>query len=340
MEGKKISQTSGLIFNKFDHVTLIGGGLLMDQFNDFLNSIDIHTSIILAERHANEYVGNINFYQHYLNKKNNVYVLKNIDVDFLNKNLIKSDNRICICFGPHWIFDNEIINFFDGLIFNFNGIPIPEFQGGAHYTWQILNDNKVMGANIQVINENIDRGDIIFSKTSDIGSLEQLKPSDFFNLNNDFGLEFLKDFILMALNSYEFSRTNYDDLINERIYFPRLNSYIHGWIDWCWSSDNIIKFCNSFDDPYSGAKTLLKNEEVVIRSINLHKCKKFHPFTQGLIINKYKNKIFVAVKDGILEISEVLDKNKILIINKCKLGNRFFTPRSILDRALTFEFKP
>ena len=32
-------------------------------------------------------------------------------------------------------------------------------------------------------------------------------------------------------------------------YWPRLNSKIHGWIDWSWSPKEISDFIKAFDDP-------------------------------------------------------------------------------------------
>ena len=47
-----------------------------------------------------------------------------------------------IGFGEVWTFKKSFIKLFSGNLFDFMGIPLPKYRGGAHYTWAILNNEK------------------------------------------------------------------------------------------------------------------------------------------------------------------------------------------------------
>ena len=92
---------------------------------------------------------------------------------------IKNYNSLCLCFGPAWIFSPKFISWFGGRIFNYNGIPIPSYLGGAHFTWQILNQSWEGGCFIQQITSDIDRGLIVKSFRYSIPESIDIKPKDF-----------------------------------------------------------------------------------------------------------------------------------------------------------------
>ena len=64
-------------------------------------------------------------------------------------------------FWAAWIFSDKIIELFNQNIFNYNGIPVPLYLGGAHFTWQILNQSRRGGAFIQRITSDVDRGSVV-----------------------------------------------------------------------------------------------------------------------------------------------------------------------------------
>ena len=49
-------------------------------------------------------------------------------------------------------------------------------------------------------------------------------------------------------------------------YWPRLDTEIHGWINWSWSGNDIVNFIKAFGDPYVGAHTLLNNEKIYLKN--------------------------------------------------------------------------
>ena len=90
----------------------------------------------------------------------------------------RSTQIYAFVFGPAWILSKKIINIFDRNIFNFNAIPIPDYVGGAHYTWQILNGDKQGAVVIQRLTEIVDRGEVVAIKRFKIEGYSLL-PSDY-----------------------------------------------------------------------------------------------------------------------------------------------------------------
>ena len=70
---------------------------------------------------------------------------------------------------------------------------------------------------------------------------------------------------------------------------PRLNTKIHGFIDWNWKAKHIVDFVNAFDEPYQGASTFIKGKKYLLKNAKLLKHKiNFHPFQSGIIFKKKK----------------------------------------------------
>ena len=114
---------------------------------------------------------------------------------------------------------------------------------------------------------------------------------------------------------------------------PRLNTLVHGFIDWNWSAKDIAIFSSVFDEPYSGASTFLEKKKVFLKKVSYHQHKiNFHPFQYGIIFNKYKSKIFVACKLGYIK-AEIFSNKKIINPNKIILGRRLYTDQTHLDEA-------
>jgi methionyl-tRNA formyltransferase len=125
-------------------------------------------------------------------------------------------------------------------------------------------------------------------------------------------------------------------------YFPRLNTMIHGYINWSWDAYQITKFITAFDDPYPGALTRLTNydEKLHLKSATLlEEYANFHSFQQGIIFRKDENGVYVCAKKGALKINEVINENGENINDRIILGERFFNDYEDLANALSTRIK-
>lgn len=124
-------------------------------------------------------------------------------------------------------------------------------------------------------------------------------------------------------------------------YFPRLSSELHGCINWSLAIKDLESFVHAFSRPYPGAYTFIKGAKAHIMDFRIQKECYTHPFTYGLILNAGPKGVLVACNGGSFLIQH--DDLRIESSNIClNSGDRFFTPLSILQKALSSRafFKP
>ena len=67
------------------------------------------------------------------------------------------------------------------------------------------------------------------------------------------------------------------------MYWPRLNTDAHGYINWSNDVEDIEKFICAFDDPYKGAITYFNDNKIRVKKVFLMKTDGiFHPFQNGI----------------------------------------------------------
>ena len=250
------------------------------------------------------------------------------------KNKVDIEHTIFLSVSSRWIFKkNDIKNFFKNRILNFHPSRLPFDSGGGGYSWRIMNNDRISNLLIHLVNEKIDDGPILHSKTS-IFPFYCKTPDDFYSYEKKLISNFYESFVIKILKNFRFKLIDQPQYL--KTYFPRLNSEKNSWINWDMNDLNLIKFINAFDSPYIGAKTFINKKRVSIKKAQLHGGEiTNHNFFQGLIIRKEENFIVVATKGpNSLVIEEVIDKNKKNIIKKLKVGDRFFTPISYIEESL------
>lgn len=327
-------------FNKIDKIILFGGARLLAEFFQYiLENAKLELVVFSSKRHLDENVISGKTLRELLEERN----VKHYDCDDINtdENLKKEVNSRClgIAIGAAWIFEKETVELFEkNHLLDFMGIDLPRYRGGAHYTWQILHQNRKGCANLQVIYGGADsfhKGDTLKREEYKIPD-ESIKPIDYFDFIVKKEINFLKDFLKEVEDGKDFSLKKLNE--EESSYYPFLNTKMNGIIDWSWSGKDIYLFINAFDDPYVGASTFLNEKKVFLKNCRIIKSQEqYHPFTSGLIIRKDMNRIFVATKGGILSIGKVLDEEGNDIKNSINLGDRLYTPIKDIEDAKKFK---
>lgn len=312
------------------NIFLIGSGDLLLYFAKLLLSRNYNVTIISSKRHSKEFL------------QNNFFIRK--IKSFVKFKILKSQNElikfnfqssVAICFGPSWVFKKQIRKLFNDQMYNIHSLPLPKFMGGAHYTWQILNSNYEGGVYLQKISDKIDRGPIIIGSKFKI-PITMTKPIDFYNENFDHGKKFINKILKLKITKK--INNNDSKFFLQSTYFPRLMTKINAYVNWHWSGEEIRRFCNAFDDPYSGAVSFCGKNKVIFKDVSIYDDTKYHPYCAGLVVRKKNNYIFVATIKGTLLIKDCFYENKSLrkII---KNGDRFFTPYKYLEKSITFRPK-
>lgn len=235
---------------------------------------------------------------------------------------------IGISFGAPWIFNEVWVKQWNDNIFNCHNRPLPKHRGAGGASWIILMGGLKGASTIHRIKSGIDNGSIVYQKNYTYP--KNLKfPSQFDQFDEKKAKTFLHQ-KLPKIFSGKTPKKEQNPL--EATYWPRLNTPIHGWINWNWPAKSIIAFVNAFGPPYEGAKTFFKKNKIFIYEIKMQKAAaRFHPFQTGLVFRKEKNKSFwIAHPEGQLHIKKWASRGADIP----KLGDRLFTPNKILERAL------
>ncbi len=316
-----------------DRITLIGGGPLLVDAAHEVRTAGYQICIVLAPRHAEENLGGRTVMDELLAENFDVSVVD--DINGLQKPPGAGPSSLALCFGSPWIFSRNTRTAFGAGMFNVNLIPMPRYVGGAHFTWQILNQSKEAGCILQEISDRIDRGPILRRQLFEI-PLSATKPVDYFSAYAPASKVFLREILVDMRADHAFLVSEYLPYQSARLYFPRLNTLKNGWIDWSWTSSEIALFCNAFDTPYHGARTLSNGKVVCLTNVTVEVTSEsnFHPFCSGLVVRRTGGSIWVAAKGGLLRIGQFLDDSGKNQYEYIKEGDRLFTTAEILQNAL------
>ena len=269
----------------------------------------------------------------FLKKKNQQCIVsKDINEEFkkMKKNSYFNKNNFFLSIGSIWKFKEEIINFFEGNVYNLHVGKLPMQKGVGGASWQIMSQTNNSSVTIHKITKKYDEGDIICEKNFTLKRDYSLL--EYYNKASQVEIEVLKFFMESIKRGKKFMAKKQND--KKSVYMPRLNTKINGFIDWSWAALDICNFIKAFDTPHLGASTFIKSKRFFLKSVKLIKSKiKFHPYQSGIIYKKTNNSILIAAVGGSLLIKKVFYNNKIVNFKKIKLGSRFFTPSNILDRS-------
>ena len=323
---------------------LLGGTISIVEAGVLLKKKKLKYFIFTSKRQLKDkIIDNINTLEDVL-KRNNLHykVVENINTNsFFHNNF--DENSLCLGFGEPWKFHNNFIARHKSRLYDFMCIPLPHFRGGAHYTWMSMMQRTDSSVCIQEITKNtiqgkFDDGNILMRKNFKVK--KNSKPSDFFYLEKKNSVILLKNFFDQIIKNKKIKMKKLNE--SGSMFFPRLFTSKNGWVDWNWNGNDILKFMNSFDNPYNGVSTRYLKNNKVNKLVHLkdasweNKKIKFHPFQSGLIINKVSNGIIVATTDGSIKIKKVIDKNKKNILKKIQVGKRLHSFLNDLNKSKSF----
>lgn len=324
---------------KCDNVILIGGARLLAEFALQLKKKNWPVVVFSSPRHLAESVdGAGTTLQRWL---------ENAKIKFFSSEDINADARLPehitagslgLAMGAAEMFEKPLVRRFNGKFFDFMGIPLPQYRGGAHYTWQILAGHRSGAYNLQVIEGGVDsfhKGAIIQSSKYRFPASCRI-PLDYFAAAVPREAAFLMRFLDDVRKNKDFKPAALDESASS--YWPFLYTKKQGFIDWSWELSEIERFICAFDDPYAGASSYIGDLRVHIKKASAQKGKdSFHPFHAGLVYRNDARGLFVAVKGGTLLVKQVEDENGRDLLKKIKPGVRFHTPPEDLKAAFQFQ---
>jgi hypothetical protein len=331
-------------FGKINHIILLGGSrCTLELAIHIKEHTKFKLNLFTASRQLDDviYADGRTFEQCLIECKLNYFVSENINEcdEFFT---CITDKSLGVGLGEAWSFEEKIISKFDGRLVDLMGIRLPQYRGGAHYTWQILRGSKMGACNIQVVNEQMiqgvfDSGEILKSKEYLFPAQSRI-PDDYFSFATLQEINFVSEFLEEVSQGVTFQKFTLQE--NFSMYFPRLSTLKNAFIDWNWDSVDIESFICAFDDPYSGSSTSINGELVRVKKARYESNDgNFHPFQSGLIYKIYNQNIYVATRQGTIIISQVNNEFDLSIINNLSIGDRFITPQEWIHRGLSYKIE-
>ncbi len=242
-----------------------------------------------------------------------------------------------IAIGAAWMFEEPLVRKFHGRLFDFMGIRLPEYRGGAHYTWQILRGDRRAACHLQKIYggaSTFHKGELIASKEYEL-PVDVKTPMDYFSAIVPIEKKFLCDFFQDLKSGKTFELKALDE--SKSSYFPFLATKQNGWVNWSWSAEEIFRFIRAFGAPYPGASTRLRGNRVFLHDVEFIQSEYgFHSFFAGLIYRKLGDGfLYIACRDHALRL-RVLDEAGQSMHNQIVEGDRLFTSARDYEDALSF----
>ncbi len=323
---------------QFKHVYLFGYSPMFVDIYKICKKYDIDIYLICGKRQI-DLIQKLSIQI----EKENLYILDSLRKEKLGHIIKSPQSSIGISFGSPFIFTQYDIDQFSGNLINSHGAPLPEFKGGGGFSWRILQGDKRGASLMHLVSTKVDEGKIVFRNDFKF-SKNEILPIDYERkqLSKD------RENILPWLDSILNGNSKIKEITPEKgnevyreSYFPRLQTDIHGFIDWKIDIDSIQSFIQAFSRPYSGASTFIKGEKIRILNCTISAKTFVHPFLYGLITNIEEESFQICSKGGFLRVkfNDLMYENKII---KLYLGDRLYTPESYLEKAISSRviFKP
>ncbi len=327
-----MNNTSNFTFGSIDKVIIFGGDFIGSFAIEYLLKKNVKVLLVTSERmlSINTHIEGMDLSQ-FITKYNLSYIVcDNVNTDELIYNEI-SPTTIGISYSSPWLFKQEIIDKFEGRLINNHGMRLPHNRGGGGITWAILMKVRIGFCAYHFVTKKIDDGGIIYLKEFEY-NYSCKTPKDFLNDDIKHNITETQNILDKILLNESFSIINQPEYLSTN--WPRLNTKIHGWIDWNWKCDEINNFINAFGEPYPGASSMLYGERVFINEATSEFYDGyFHPFQYGLVYRKMGTRCFVAAKEGSLIIKKISDEKGNDITTKIKIGDRLYSDSESLTKS-------
>ena len=322
-------------FGDINHFILLGGGKLLLESAIMLKEEGVSVFVVTSERHSREIIGNNETLIESI-KCNNIAHVISCEVT-MDPNVIRmiTEKTIGISIGAAWVFKKSFIDLFNGRLINLHPTRLPQNRGGGIFSWMALRNERTGICLIHQVDVGVDSGNIILFEEYIYPSYCRL-PSEYQEYSINEYKKLLRKFLQFIKEKITFDLIPQQNVFSA--YWPRLQTDIHGYIDWSWKLRDIEQFVCAFDDPYNGASTFLNSVRVRFR-----KCcssfvdGSFHPFQKGIIYRITAETIFVAADQGTLLVNSVLGETGADIKAKLKLGDRFYTAVHYLEKAKQYR---
>lgn len=186
--------------------------------------------------------------------------------------------------------------------FNLHASLLPQYRGAAPINHAIMNGEKKTGVTTFFLNKDIDTGEIILQKETEIGESEDVGSlyDRLMLIGNDAVIETLK-----MIEKGNFSTTNQNTVARNTILHPAPKIFKEDcYIDWSQSVETAFNFIRGLS-PYPAAHTIFRSTDGKSLEIKIFKSsfeKKNNQNDIATILTDEKSFLKVRMRDGDLSI--------------------------------------
>ena len=228
------------------------------------------------------------------------------NTEFIEK--IKELNPDIICVVAYGkILPEEILNIPKYGCINVHGSLLPKYRGAAPIQWAVLNGDKVTGVTTMYMDAQMDTGDIILKKETQIS--EDETTGELWNRLAKIGGELLVE----TLKKIEDGTAPREKQGADYSLAPMLDKKM-AKIDWKNQTTKQIKNLVRGLNPIMGAYTFLNGKKIKFWKVDIAKNVDFGNgidiFRNGtVVISNDKDGLFIKTKNGLLQVLEIQGEN-------------------------------
>lgn len=238
---------------------------------------------------------------------------QNINSQEFISTIQKYNSDIFVSMSFNQIFKEPLISLPRLKTINCHAGKLPRYRGRNILNWVLINDEKEFGITVHYIDGGIDTGDIILQETFPISD-----EDDYTSLL-EIAHTKCADLLYRALQLFATNTVR-----------PIKQDHIHGFycpmrisgdelIDWNQNSRTIFNFIRALNAPNLGAKSYIKDQEMIIYKSQLINNAPNYISTTGVIVGIEKKDLIIKTLDSTLRITDYNYKNK------PKIGDRLKT---------------
>ncbi|MDO5649250.1 MAG: methionyl-tRNA formyltransferase [Gallicola sp.] len=207
----------------------------------------------------------------------------------------RPDFIVVVAFGQK--IGKELLEFFDGRIINVHSSILPRYRGAAPINWAIIEGEKVSGATIMLIDEKLDRGDILHTLPTDIEEDETAVELE--EKIRKIGARGLVEVLQNFDDFYKNRRVQKEEEASYRGFLTKKM----GKINWSESAEEIYNKFRGLK-PWPGMFFVYEDQNVKVHKMNI--IKEYNKLVNmGEVAEVSKDRIVVAAAQGAVEIYEL-----------------------------------
>jgi len=180
---------------------------------------------------------------------------------------------------------------------------LPKYRGAAPVQWALINGEKISGITVQMINKELDAGDIVLQESFPLGC--DVTAGELYEKILPIGAELLiKAVELLASGEAEKIKQNH----SEATYCGKIDRVTAGinWGNDSWSIHNLVRGLN----PKPAAWTTFRGKNIKIWKTALYNEDPGYSPGPGELFRFQKKRLLAGTGKGILEILEIQPENR------------------------------